>query len=110
MPQAVSASDHAVEAHRPTRPAGRAVGVAAGLVIGLLAGIVFDAAAWLYAFAATLNGGSSINIPFIVTTYSSGEDVGARSGFGVLLLPLALAVLGALVGLLVVGASRRRRP
>ncbi len=72
--------------------------------------MVIDAAVWLYAFGSALNGGAPINVPFIVTTYSSGSDVVARSGLGVLLVPLVLAAVGAGVGALVGGATRTRRP
>ncbi len=78
-----------------------------GATIGLLLGLVLDAAAWVYAFSSAFRGDVRVTVPFIVTTFTSGDDVVARSGIGVLILPLALAAVGMIVGL-VVGRSRRR--
>jgi hypothetical protein len=98
----------APETVRPARSLRVVVIVLSGATIGLLLGLVLDAAAWLYAFATAFRGGARVTVPFIVTAFTSGDDVVARSGLGVLILPLAIAVLGVIVGLLL--ARIRRTP
>ena len=71
-----------------------------GLVIGLLVGFLIDAGVWIYAFGSVLDGKASFSVPFIVTTQTSGGDVTATSGYGVLLLPLVLGLVGGAIGLI----------
>ena len=79
-----------------------------GAVIGLLVGIVGVAAVWIVAFSAALSGQSGAGVPFIVSTGASGEDVVATTGPGAIIIPLALCVVGLVIGILIARASRRR--
>jgi len=78
-----------------------------GGLIGFLGGLVLDGAAWLWVFAAALDGDASAAVPPIVRAEGSGETAAAVGGPGLLVLPVGLAVVGALVlGLL----ATRREP
>jgi hypothetical protein len=92
----------------PGSPAAMRIWVSAlvGAIVGLLIGIVVDAAVWLFAFASALNGNAPITVPFIVSTSTSGADVIARSGLGVLVVPICAAVLGAGVGAVIARRSK----
>ncbi len=82
------------------------VGVLASSLIGLLLGTGVDAAVWLFAFASALNGNVFITVPFIVSTSISGDDVIARSGLGLLVVPVCAAALGALIGAMAVRRAK----
>ena len=77
-------------------------------MVGLLVGFMTVAAVWLLAFSAALSGSRAGGIPFIVTTGESGGDVEATTGPGAILVPLALCVVGAIAGILIATAIRRR--
>jgi hypothetical protein len=100
-------ADHAgPAATKPSRSMRTGVTSLTGALVGVLVGVVIEAAVWLYAFSSALNG-TAMNVPFIVTASSSGDDVIARSGAGVLILPLALLLVGAVLGAVVGVRSRR---
>lgn len=84
------------------------VGALAGGILGLVLGIVVDAGIWLWAFAGALNGQSTVNVPLVVQVTTSGGDVSAQSGLGLLVIPLVVAALGVLLGLVIAQVARRR--
>jgi hypothetical protein len=90
----------------------RKVGCLVGFFIGLAFGFVLDGAIWLYAFLATFETHTSINVPLIVQTSMSGGNVTGVSGWGIILVPLCCAAAFGLTGLWVTSyrcAVRARR-
>lgn len=79
-----------------------------GFTIGLVLGCVVDAGIWIWAFSAAVTGSKTVAVPFIVSTEQHGQDITAVSGAGVFLLPVILAVLGAVIAF-GIGAMRTRR-
>jgi hypothetical protein len=77
----------------------RKVGCLVGFFIGLAFGFVVNGAIWLYAFVATFETHTSVNVPLIVQTSMSGGDVTGVSGWGIILVPLCCAAAFGLIGL-----------
>ena len=92
MPQAVAAKRAGLYA-------------ALGGLLGLVLGAVVDGAIWLWAFASALNGDGPTSFGPIVEVSGSADAVTAVGGPGLLILPLGVALLGA-VG---AGLAARRR-
>lgn len=80
-----------------------------GAVIGLVVGIAIDGGVWLVTFGRALNGSVGAGVPLIVTTSLEGGEVTASSGVGILVVPVASAVIGCLVGIVGSRTSGRRR-
>ncbi|MFZ7087516.1 hypothetical protein [Curtobacterium sp. RRHDQ10] len=110
LPQALS--DDAVSG-RPgasLRDGGRPIaGALTGAVGGLVLGVGVDAGVWLWAFGQALSGQAVLTVPLVVTTSVDHGDVVARSGIGVVVIPLASAVLGIVTGWFV-GRAHRAGP
>jgi hypothetical protein len=69
-----------------------------GALVGLILGIAADAAIWFWAFGQALDGRVGIDVPFIVSTNLERGDVVAESGVGIVVIPLAVAVVGSAFG------------
>jgi Mg/Co/Ni transporter MgtE len=90
----------------PSTASSRALAAAlTGVLVGLVLGVAVDAAIWLWAFGQALGGHVGIDVPLIVTTNRERGDVVAESGAGLVVIPLAAAVMGCAVGWIV---GRRR--
>lgn len=92
---------------KPQAASSRGIGALLGAVVGLVVGIAVDGGVWLVTFGRALNGAAGVHVPLIVSTALEDGEVTARSGIGILVLPLACALLGCLVGL---ALARRHGP
>lgn len=79
-----------------------------GGILGFLIGLVVDLTVWFTTMASTLANGTTISVPFFISTSTSTDvpDASATLGPGLLLLPLVTLVIGVIVASRIV--TRRR--
>jgi hypothetical protein len=75
-----------------------------GGLLGLLSGIVIDGGLWLWAFASVLSGDGAVTIGPIVHASTIEGSATAVGGPGLLIVPVGLALVGAVLAWLI---SRR---
>ncbi|SBN62241.1 hypothetical protein GA0004736_1141 [Curtobacterium sp. 9128] len=75
-----------------------------GGLLALLSGVVIDGGLWLWAFASVLSGDGAVTIGPIVHASAMEGSATTVSGPGLLIVPVGLALVGAVLAWLI---SRR---